>query len=938
MSGHPVDLPDVVVREDAERLLGYISACLQTAVGRVLPHGNATATRGQLLAAVASALATVAPAAPSEGGHRHTAMSLGPVLDGFVTLKDDERVRELDTKMLRDAEDQIRQNAPTTALVGEGVAGVAGAAELREHIARLRAAYRDVIQERATAPGRTRDWLRIIRAGNDSFRNVYASVWKETIAANEAVGIKAYTASVAALRQVFPLQAPQQSTADIVSLYVEAAKCKPCFEVTMGDMASKFEQHTGTSLDLVTCPTLKQTPRIVEKAMLRADSTAGVKDIVRAMAVVTSMQDVAAVLAVLLEMHHERAIAVLRIKERFIESPSGGGWRDVMVNITCGDFGHICELQVAHSNLLNARKGLPGHLVYGKVRNALELMMYTRGSVDMAGLGDFVPNLADPVPRHLSGWLEDDVPLGEWAGVTTNSAGDVTGLQLALICHDVTDHSLPDISKTLPKLEHLDCTGRKLSEIAKHCGNLRSLVLDDCKQLSYKGCIDIAKNGQNLVNLQMSATMVSDSILSEIAKHCTRLRNLGLRKHASAGAFGVIWGIGVVHLAECVGARLQHLNLHGQTKVTGIEVSALAAHCINLQTLDLGGTSASEISLLQIAESCTGLEALDISGTCEVGPDTCKALAKYCRKLQNLNLACFEGWYPDAAAENAAKQTRSSWNDGLVQMAGSCTRTLVQLSVGDRHVDDASVLSVSRSLPGLIYFDLGGCHGLTDGSIVEVARSCVNLEHIDLGLLREITDSSIVAIAGSCPSVRHLDVRSCSKLTDAALLSLAQNCKELTHLHATGIEQLTDAGGIEVAKNCTKLQLFRMSITTTTKNDDDSIASTSVSDKDMLKYFQRCLGADGSASLAPNCPGSHGLVSFITERPGVPCELCQRSMARVGMAMHKCEGGCVDVFETGPYCVCDGCYKKHEAGGIIYGAGGDTPMSNSAMLAHKAMQ
>ena len=32
MSGHPVDLPDVAVREDAERLLGYISACLRLLV------------------------------------------------------------------------------------------------------------------------------------------------------------------------------------------------------------------------------------------------------------------------------------------------------------------------------------------------------------------------------------------------------------------------------------------------------------------------------------------------------------------------------------------------------------------------------------------------------------------------------------------------------------------------------------------------------------------------------------------------------------------------------------------------------------------------------------------------------------------------------------------------------------------------------------------
>ena len=61
-----------------------------------------------------------------------------------------------------------------------------------------------------------------------------------------------------------------------------------------------------------------------------------------------------------------------------------------------GDEGlHICELQVAHEQMLMARKGLPGHAVYNKVRNATELLALSglRGfgvSVDVAGLGDFL--------------------------------------------------------------------------------------------------------------------------------------------------------------------------------------------------------------------------------------------------------------------------------------------------------------------------------------------------------------------------------------------------------------------------------------------------------------------------------------------------------------------------------------------------------------------
>ena len=49
-----------------------------------------------------------------------------------------------------------------------------------------------------------------------------------------------------------------------------------------------------------------------------------------------------------------------------------------MVNfrVLSGGNKHICELQVVHSSMLNARKGLPGHLYYGIVRNAMEMMDY----------------------------------------------------------------------------------------------------------------------------------------------------------------------------------------------------------------------------------------------------------------------------------------------------------------------------------------------------------------------------------------------------------------------------------------------------------------------------------------------------------------------------------------------------------------------------------
>ena len=68
-------------------------------------------------------------------------------------------------------------------------------------------------------------------------------------------------------------------------------------------------------------------------------------------------------------------LAVVRVKDRF-KHPSGGGWRDVMINFYVVSDGakHVCEVQLVHKSLLTARKGLPGHIIYGVVRNATEVL------------------------------------------------------------------------------------------------------------------------------------------------------------------------------------------------------------------------------------------------------------------------------------------------------------------------------------------------------------------------------------------------------------------------------------------------------------------------------------------------------------------------------------------------------------------------------------
>jgi hypothetical protein len=51
-------------------------------------------------------------------------------------------------------------------------------------------------------------------------------------------------------------------------------------------------------------------------------------------------------------------------------------WMDVMVNLVLvGDeYEHVCEIQIVHSKMFLARKGLGGHGPYAQVRAASEIL------------------------------------------------------------------------------------------------------------------------------------------------------------------------------------------------------------------------------------------------------------------------------------------------------------------------------------------------------------------------------------------------------------------------------------------------------------------------------------------------------------------------------------------------------------------------------------
>ena len=123
-----------------------------------------------------------------------------------------------------------------------------------------------------------------------------------------------------------------------------------------------------------------------------------------------------AVLAILLQMHGEKHLTLVRGKNRF-SHPTPGGWADGMLNFSVRVLGEgggaaldfVCELQLIHGKLLTARKEMGGHAVYGGFRCAAELAAF----FEAEGAGA-VAQLA----TGLSGGAADQAP-GRGKGKST---------------------------------------------------------------------------------------------------------------------------------------------------------------------------------------------------------------------------------------------------------------------------------------------------------------------------------------------------------------------------------------------------------------------------------------------------------------------------------------------------------------------------------------
>ena len=245
-----------------------------------------------------------------------------------------------------------------------------------------------LMDEVGADPGRFR---KVLSSLMDDDREIYDHTFNKSI--NSFQKEQAYKAMLAVchgkvLGGPQPIVNAEQPTSDLVTLVLQVRKRIDPFKlaidaVTAGvdGVTTCFRPHDET----------KSPYRVIEKAFTKGplkDPTKPIDcslvlDLFGCLINCTSFDAMGAVLSNVADLHHDRGgggqktptLRVSRVKNRWTE-PSGGGWRDVMINVVIE--GYVFEVQLVLHGMLVARKALDAHAAYNQFRCFAEVFALLR--------------------------------------------------------------------------------------------------------------------------------------------------------------------------------------------------------------------------------------------------------------------------------------------------------------------------------------------------------------------------------------------------------------------------------------------------------------------------------------------------------------------------------------------------------------------------------
>ena len=357
-------------------------------------------------------------------------------------------------------------------------------------------------------------------------------------------------------------------------------------------------------------------------------------------------------------------------------------------------------------------------------------------------------------------------------------------------------------------------TSRVFKDLMNKTLRLKEVSLSACKQLVNDDIEAWVKQHTTLTSLDLSDTKITNEGLEALAKHCKNLTSL---------------------------------NLGSCRQITDKGLKALAENCSNLTSLDLYHTKINDVGLKAVAPYLGNLTSLRLDDT-KITDKGLKALAPYLGNLTSLNL----NWY-GALSQNLEMFLGHTGNritdDGLEALAPHLGN-LISLSLrGCYRITNKGLKALAKNCKNLTSLSLRGCYRVTIEGLRSLEPHLRKLTSLDLSYTK-ITDEGIKALAPYLGSLTSLELSE-TKITDEGLKALAPSLRKLTCLNL-GATDITDEGLAALAENYKNLTSLDLSWCI--KITDEGLKALAPS---LRKLTRLNLGAtditdEGLAALAEN--------------------------------------------------------------------------------------
>ena len=227
---------------------------------------------------------------------------------------------------------------------------------------------------------------------------------------------------------------------------------------------------------------------------------------------------------------------------------------------------------------------------------------------------------------------------------------------------------------------------------------------------------------------------------------------------------------------------LTTVNMSLCKEVTDRSLGRVAAHCPNLESLDLGGCTGITNAGLLLLSTLPALRHLSL---------------RSCWQLSDAGVAYLSG-LPERPGVQRQQSALESLNLQDCQKLTDLALRYIAQGLGIKtlnlsfcaNVSDSGMKSVAK-MSSLSTLNLRSCDNISDIGVGYLAEGCVGLQNLDVSFCERVSDRAMIHVASGLFNLQTLSMAAC-KITDDGLCKISKTLLDLKTLNIGQCIQVSD--------------------------------------------------------------------------------------------------------------------------------------------------